>query len=165
MQYHREILFGVLFVIVAFSVATSISRGAKAGEIQLQTITPAGSHSSEKRTATFTGDVRLDLLFPPKDAAQYAGAYVTFEPGARTHWHIHPAGQHIIVVSGIGRTAVWGGSTKEIKPGDVIWCPPGVKHWHGASPTIAMTHLVITGMVDGKSTEWMEEVTDGQYAQ
>jgi 4-carboxymuconolactone decarboxylase len=98
-----------------------------------QMISRAGSQASIKGpTDFFTGDARIDPLFPSNDTAQYSGAYVTFEPGARSAWHLHPAGQHIIVTSGVGRTGVWGGPVEEIKAGDVIWCPPGVKHWHGA---------------------------------
>ncbi|MEH1893217.1 MAG: cupin domain-containing protein [Nostoc sp.] len=87
----------------------------------------------------------------------------TFEAGARSAWHTHPAGQHLVVTAGAGRTAEWGGKVQEIKTGDVIWCPPGVKHWHGASPTTAVTHLAITDTVNNKNVEWMEKVTDAQY--
>lgn len=129
-----------------------------------QTISHADSRASIKGPSTvFTGDARIDPLFPSNETAHYSGAYVTFEPGARSAWHTHPAGQHILVTSGVGRTAVWGGPVEEIKAGDVIWCPPGVKHWHGASPTTAMTHLVVTGMKDGKNVVWMEKVSDEQY--
>ena len=129
-----------------------------------QTISRAGSRASIKGPAqVFTGDARIDPLFPSNETAHYSGAYVTFEPGARSAWHTHPAGQHILVTSGVGRIQEWGGPVVEIKPGDVIWCPPGVKHWHGASPGAAMTHLVITGMKDGKNVVWMEKVRDEQY--
>jgi quercetin dioxygenase-like cupin family protein len=107
--------------------------------------------------------VRVDPLFPANDSAPFSGAYVTFEPGARSAWHIHPAGQHLLVTAGVGRTGEWEGRVDEIKAGDVIWCPPGIKHWHGAAPTTAMTHIAITGRLDGKSVEWMEKVTDEQY--
>nr|WP_244884913.1 carboxymuconolactone decarboxylase family protein [Singulisphaera acidiphila] len=93
-----------------------------------------------------------------------SGAYVTFEPGARSAWHTHPAGQRLVVVSGVGLTQEWGKPVQEIRPGDVVWCPPGVKHWHGAPPTTAMAHLAVTGAVDGKSVEWLEKVTDDQYS-
>lgn len=129
-----------------------------------QTMSRAGTQASIKGPADFfTGDARIDPLFPANDTAHYSGAYVTFEPGARSAWHLHPAGQHIIVTSGVGRTGVWEGDVEEIKAGDVIWCPPGVKHWHGASPTVAMTHIVITGSLDGKNVDWKEKVTDDQY--
>src|SRR5438445_3645579 len=89
--------------------------------------------------------------------------YVTFEPGARSAWHTHPTGQHLIVTAGVGRTQESGCPIEEIKAGDVIWCSPTIKHWHGASPTTAMTHIAITGTVNGKNVEWMEKVTDEQY--
>jgi quercetin dioxygenase-like cupin family protein len=129
-----------------------------------QKIWPSGSQASVKGPAEFfTGDARIDPLFPANETAHYSGAYVTFEPGARSAWHLHPAGQHIIVTSGVGRTGVWEGDVEEIKAGDVIWCPPGVKHWHGAAPDTAMTHMVVTGMLDGKNVEWKEKVTEAQY--
>jgi 4-carboxymuconolactone decarboxylase len=96
-------------------------------------------------------------------AASYSGAYITFEAGARSAWHTHPAGQRLVVTAGVGRTAEWGGRVQEIKAGDVIWCPPGVKHWHGASPTTAMTHLTLAGMVNNINVVWLEKVTDAQY--
>lgn len=137
---------------------------AAEAERKSQTIFRAGSQASAKGPAEyFTGNVRVDPLFPAKDSAQFSGAYVTFEPGTRSAWHIHPAGQHLIVISGIGWTQEWGGPIEEIKPGDVIWCPPKVKHWHGASPTTAMTHMAITGTINGKNVEWLEKVTDDQY--
>lgn len=153
------------------SLSLFISAGAFMGQALAaeaakasQTITRAGSQPSVKGSADyFTGNVRVDPLFPAKDAAPFSGAYVTFEPGARSAWHIHPTGQHLLVTSGVGRTGEWQGKVEEIKAGDVIWCPPKVKHWHGASPTTAMTHIAITGSLDGKSVVWMEKVTDEQY--
>ena len=129
-----------------------------------QTLYRAGSQGSFDGPADFfTGKAHVESLFPANESAHFSGAYVTFEPGARSAWHVHPAGQHIVVTSGVGRTQEWGGPIVEIKAGDVIWCPPGVKHWHGASPSKAMTHLVITGTKNGKSVEWMEKVSDAQY--
>ena len=129
-----------------------------------QTIFRAGSQGSSNGPAEFfTGHVRIDPLFPANDSAHFSGAYVTFEPGARSAWHMHPTGQHLIVTAGVGRTQAWGGPIEEIKAGDVIWCPPQVKHWHGASPTTAMTHIALTGTINGKNVEWMEKVTDEQY--
>lgn len=113
--------------------------------------------------ATFTGRVRVDPLWSASSGITAAGGYVTFEPGARSAWHTHPAGQQLVVVSGVGRTQEWGKPIQELRAGDVVWCPPGVKHWHGASPTVAMTHLTVTGMRDGKNVEWMEKVSDEQY--
>ena len=111
----------------------------------------------------FTGTVRLDPLFRAPDPARAAGASVTFEPGARTAWHVHPLGQTLIVTAGCGRTQRWGGPIETIRPGDVISIAPGEKHWHGASPTTAMTHIAIQERLDGKAVEWMEHVTDEQY--
>lgn len=130
-----------------------------------QIITRSGSQASIKgSSAIFTGNVRVDYLFKDKETAPYSGAYVTFEPGARSFWHIHPVGQHLIVTSGAGWTQEWGKPKVEIKAGDVIWCPPGVKHWHGATATTSMTHIAITGSLDGKNVVWMEHVNDEQYA-
>lgn len=111
----------------------------------------------------FTGQVRVDPLFAASDEIKASAAYVTFEPGARSAWHTHPAGQRLVVVSGVGLTQEWGKPVQQIHPGDVVVCPPGIKHWHGASPEGAMTHLAVTGTVDGKNVTWMEKVTDEQY--
>jgi quercetin dioxygenase-like cupin family protein len=126
-----------------------------------QTVSPAGAQPAVKGPAEyFTGNVRVDPLFVAKDTAPFSGAYVTFDPGARSNWHTHPAGQHLIVTSGVGRTQEWGRPIVEIRAGDVVWCPPGVKHWHGATPTTAMTHIALTGTVGGKNVDWLEKVTD-----
>jgi quercetin dioxygenase-like cupin family protein len=124
----------------------------------------AGSQPSNKGPADyFTGTVRIDPLIQPMAPARAVGACVTFEPGARTAWHTHPLGQSLIVISGFGRAQRWGGPIEEIRPGDVIWFAPGEKHWHGASPTTALTHVAIQEQVDGKAAEWMEHVSNGQY--
>jgi quercetin dioxygenase-like cupin family protein len=129
-----------------------------------QSVSVAGSRPAARGPAEyFTGSVRVDPLFAQKDTAPFSGAYVTFEPGARSAWHTHPAGQHLIVTSGVGRTQESGGPVVEIRAGDVVWCPPGVKHWHGATPTTAMTHIALTGTVGGKSVDWLEKVSDEQY--
>lgn len=111
----------------------------------------------------FTGEVTVDLLFPSNDTAHYSGAYVTFQPGARTAWHYHPAGQHMIVTSGVGLTGTRDGKVLTFQKGDSIWCPPDIDHWHGATPDKAMTHLVITGSLNGENVIWKEKVTDEQY--
>jgi quercetin dioxygenase-like cupin family protein len=110
----------------------------------------------------FTGTVRIDPLFEAKDPARAVGASVTFEPGAQTAWHTHPLGQILIVTAGCGRAQRWDGPIEEIRPGDVVWFRPGEKHWHGAAPTTAMTHIAILEQLDGKSADWMEKVTDEQ---
>ena len=123
-----------------------------------------GSQPSAKGPADwFTGTVRIDPLFQASDPARTAGACVTFEPGARTAWHSHPLGQTLIVTCGVGRVQRWGGPIEEIRPGDVVWFPPGEKHWHGAAPTKAMTHIAIQEAQNGKVVDWMEHVGDEQY--
>ena len=161
----------VTYTAMVLSLSLLVAAGAVAGRAlataannMSQTISRAGSLASITGPAEFfTGHVRIDPLFPANDAAHFSGAYVTFEPGARSAWHTHPTGQHLIVTAGVGRTQAWGGPIEEIKAGDVIWCPPQVKHWHGASPTTAMTHIAITGAINGKNVEWMEKVTGEQY--
>jgi quercetin dioxygenase-like cupin family protein len=111
----------------------------------------------------FTGVVRIDPLFQAPSPARAVGASVTFEPGARTAWHTHPLGQTLIVTAGCGWAQQHGGPVEEIRPGDVIWFPPGAKHWHGAAPTTAMTHVAIQEALNGKTVEWMEKVTDEYY--
>ena len=123
-----------------------------------------GSQPSGKGpTDWFTGTVRIDPLFTAPAPARVAGAAVTFEPGARTAWHTHPLGQTLIVLSGLGRVQLEGGPIEEIHPGDVVWFPPNVRHWHGASPKTAMTHIALQEALDGKMVEWLEQVTDDQY--
>jgi quercetin dioxygenase-like cupin family protein len=124
----------------------------------------AGSQPSAKGpTDWFTGTVRIDPLFQPNDPARTAGASVTFEPGARTAWHTHPLGQTLIVTAGVGWVQREGGQVEEIRPGDVVWFPPGLKHWHGAASTTAMTHIAIQEQLNGKMVEWLEKVADEQY--
>jgi quercetin dioxygenase-like cupin family protein len=124
----------------------------------------AGSQPSGKPpTEYFTGTVRLDPLFKTEVPGRAVGARVTFEPGARTNWHTHPLGQSLIVMSGCGWAQLWGQPVQEIRPGDVITIPAGEKHWHGATPTTAMTHIAIQEAKEGKTADWMEAVTDEQY--
>lgn len=127
-------------------------------------ITRAGTKPSGKGPADyFTGTVRIDPLFNPHDTERVQGGQVTFEPGARTAWHTHPLGQTLIVTSGSGLVQREGGPIEKIAPGDVVWFSPGEKHWHGASPQTAMTHIAIQEVKDGKAVDWMEQVTDAQY--
>jgi quercetin dioxygenase-like cupin family protein len=126
----------------------------------------SGSQPSGKGPAEyFTGTVRIDPLIQANAPARIFAANVTFEPGARTAWHTHPLGQTLIVTAGCGLVQRWGGPIEPIRPGDVVWFPPGEKHWHGATPTTAMTHIAIVEHLDGKSADWMEKVTDEQYQQ
>lgn len=144
-------------------LSAGIANAAETPE-NTQVITKAGTHASVKGSEKFfTGNVRVDRIFNANESAPFTAAYVTFEPGARSFWHTHPTGQHLVVTFGVGRTGTADGKIEEFRAGDVLWCPAGVKHWHGASPTAAMTHIAITGIKDGKSAEWMEEVTDAQY--
>ena len=127
-------------------------------------ITRIGSIPSNKGPEDwFTGTVRIDPLFKADDPARVAGASVTFEPGARTAWHTHPLGQTLIVTSGSGWVQREGGPIEEIHPGDVVWFPPKEKHWHGATPTTAMSHIAIQEGLDGKAVDWLEKVSDEQY--
>jgi quercetin dioxygenase-like cupin family protein len=111
----------------------------------------------------FTGAVRIDPLFKAPRPARASGARVTFEPCTRSAWHTHPLGQSLIVISGCGLVQSWGGPTRVIRPGDVVWCPPGEKHWHGAMPHTAMTHIAIQEELDGKVVDWLEKVSEDQY--
>ena len=132
--------------------------------IETMQITRVGSQPSQKGPEEyFTGSVRIDSRFQGSGPARVGGAIVTFEPGARTAWHTHPLGQTLIVTSGRGWAQVEGGPKEEIRPGDVVWFPPGEKHWHGAAATTAMTHIAIAESLDGKSVDWMEKVSDQQY--
>jgi len=123
-----------------------------------------GSQPSGKGQAEyFTGNVRIDPFSQAPAPARVSVASVTFEPGARTAWHSHPLGQTLIVTAGCGKTQRWDSPLEEIRPGDVVWIPPGEKHWHGAAPTTAMTHISIVEQLEGKSADWMEHVSDEQY--
>jgi len=127
-------------------------------------VSVAGAQSSlDGGQQNFTGRVRIDPLYPANDDISASGAYVTFEPGARSAWHTHPKGQYLVVTAGVGLTQEWGKAVQVIRPGDVVWCPPGVKHWHGAAPNTAMTHLAVTGVLNGNNVNWLERVSDAQY--
>ena len=123
-----------------------------------------GSQAPGKGPAEyFTGTVRVEPLFQAPDPARVAGASVTFEPGARTAWHTHPLGQTLLITAGLGWVQTESGPIEEVRPGDVVWFSPGEKHWHGATPTTAMTHIAVQERLDGKVVEWMEHVSDAQY--
>ena len=155
---------------MALLSAATLSGTATAGDATKeshseQQITRPGSVASlVGPSETFTGQVRVDMLWPATDGVSASGALVTFEPGARSAWHSHPFGQRLVVVTGRGLTQEWGKPIQEIFPGDVVWCPPGVKHWHGASEKTAMSHLAVSGTgQDGTNVNWMEKVSDAQY--
>lgn len=146
------------------AAATPASTAPTRGRKEAMEIKRAGSRPSGKGPAEwFTGTVRIDPLFEAPEPARAAGASVTFEPGARTAWHTHPLGQTLIVTAGCGWAQREGGPVEEIRPGDVVWFAPGEKHWHGATPTTAMTHIAIQEALDGKRVDWMEQVNDEQY--
>jgi quercetin dioxygenase-like cupin family protein len=160
-----------IFTVILLSLALLIldtpfiskSMAADSNEKSM-TITRSSSQISSKGSSEyFTGNVRIDTLFSENESQPYSGAYVTFSPGARTAWHTHPTGQRLVITEGVGYVQVWGGPIEEVREGDVVWFPPGVKHWHGATPTKAMTHMALTGVLNGKNAEWMEKVTDEQY--
>ena len=128
-------------------------------------INKSGSQPAGKGPAqSFSGNVRVDPLIQATPPARLGGAFVTFEPGARTAWHTHPLGQMLIVTSGYGLVQSEGGPIRKIHPGDVVWCPPGEKHWHGATSKTGMTHIAILESLDGKNVDWMQHVTDEEYA-
>jgi 4-carboxymuconolactone decarboxylase len=137
-----------------------------AAELQTIQITRSGAQPSRKAPAEyFTGSVRIDPLFSANDPARSSGASVTLEPGARTAWHTHPLGQILIVTAGVGRVQRWAGPIEEIRQGDVVRIPAGLKHWHGASPNTAMTHIGVSEHLDGKTVDWLEKVSDAQYGE
>jgi quercetin dioxygenase-like cupin family protein len=149
--------------IIAAAVSLALL-GAAPARAQSMEISPNGSRPSAVGAAEhFTGSVIVDPLFGANDHLPSTGGRVTFAPGARSAWHTHPAGQILIVTSGTGWVQEEGGAKREIEPGDVIWTPPGVKHWHGATATNAMSHLAITNVVGGENVDWMEQVGDEQY--
>jgi len=139
--------------------------GAEAAERkEAQQVVRAGSQApSAGPEANFSGQVKVEMLWPSNERIQASGAYVSFDPGARSAWHTHPSGQRLLVTAGTGLVQEWGKPVQEIHAGDTVWCPPGVKHWHGAAPGTRMTHLAVTGMADGKGVEWLEKVSDEQY--
>ncbi len=154
-------------------IATAVLAFAITPVLAQTPTTPAASDISITRSGTqtsragppdnFRGKVKVDPLFQTTPPARGGGSYVTFAPGARSAWHTHPLGQTLVVTAGVGRVQQWGGVGNEIRPGDVVWIPPGQKHWHGAAPDSAMTHIAISESLNGKTVDWMEKVSDGQY--
>jgi len=156
-----------IFIAIGAGQTTPASGPSQTAPVQnSQTIKTARSdslHPNKGSAQYFTGSVQVQELFPAYDPSRTSGGRVTFEPGARSAWHTHPLGQILIVTDGTGWIQQWGGPIEEIRKGDVIWIPAGVKHWHGATPTTAMTHIAIQEALNGKAVEWMERVTDEQY--
>ena len=129
-----------------------------------QTLYKSGSQPSFKGPDEFfSGDVQVEVLFPENESSAFSGACVTFQPAARTAWHLHPGGQHMIVTSGVAITGTRDGKVIEFNEGETVWCPPDIDHWHGATPHAPMTHLVITGSRDGENVTWKEKVSDAEY--
>jgi quercetin dioxygenase-like cupin family protein len=156
---------GVATLAGAGAVAAQSLTKSTAKRTQME-IKRSGSEPSLKASAEyFTGVARIDPLFQAPDPARIGAGSVTFEPGARTAWHTHPLGQTLIITSGLGWVQREGGTIEEVRPGDVVWFPPGEKHWHGATPTTAMTHIAVQEALNGKNVEWMEKVSNEQYRQ
>ena len=154
-----------LCVLAGWASGLAVAEAQQRSVPIVQQIARAGAQPSTVGSSDFfTGRVRVEPLWPADDDIEASGALVTFEPGARSASHTHPKGQRLLVVSGVGLTQEWGKPVQEIRAGDVVACPPNVKHWHGATATAAMTHLAVTGTADGKNVTWMEKVSDEQYA-
>src|SRR5215213_274733 len=165
MQWHEPTLSrrSSLKAMAGLALA-SLGVSPQASAEQHMEITRIGTQASGKGPAEwFTGTVRIDSLFDRTDPARVSGASVTFEPGARTAWHTHPLGQTLIVTSGCGWAQREGGPREEIRPGDVVWIPAGEKHWHGATPTTGMSHIAVQEKLDGKTVDWLEQVSEEQY--
>ena len=152
-----------LFTLCLLLAGVMAASSAYAAPKKQIVISGESRRSSSAPKQHFTGNVRVDPAFETQDPQRVYGSYVTFEPGARTNWHSHPLGQTLLVTFGVGLTQKWGGPVQVIRQGDVVLCPPNVKHWHGAMPNNAMTHLAIGEHLEGSSVTWMESVTDEQY--
>lgn len=151
--------------VTAIALSLGITAASASDTAPVQVTRVGAQPSSAGGEQNFTGSVRVDSRFQATSPARVGGGIVTFEPAARTAWHTHPLGQTLIVTSGVGRVQKWGDAVQEIRPGDVVWIPPGVKHWHGASPTVGMSHVAISESLDGKSVDWLEKVSKEQYGQ
>lgn len=153
-----------LAIVISFWMLAFGAHGQTSKDQGAIRIVRSGSRPSRQGPAeNFTGSARVDSLFQASAPARASASLVTFEPGARTAWHTHPLGQILIVTAGTGRVQRWGDPVQEIRQGDVVWIPPGQKHWHGAAPNSSMAHIAIVELLDGKSVEWMEKVSDAQY--
>jgi quercetin dioxygenase-like cupin family protein len=157
-------LITALATIMAAAASVGLYKATPAGADEAMEISHDESRPATEGSAdTFTGQVGVKPVFNPNTVRTFGAAEVTFTPGARTAWHTHPAGQTLIVTTGTGWIQQWGGQKEALKPGDVIWTPPGVKHWHGATEATTMTHIAIQDSVDGRPVDWLEHVTDEQY--
>jgi 4-carboxymuconolactone decarboxylase len=164
MQAKSTLFKSILFALTGSLTRLGFAADAAGTPPTSQTLYSAGSQQSFKGPEEyFTGEVKVDMLFPGNETTHYSGAYVTFAPGARTAWHMHPAGQHMIVTNGTALTGTRDGKIIEFKEGETVWCPSNIDHWHGATPDASMTHLVITGSRDGENVIWKEKVSDAEY--
>lgn len=160
----RALLANAAAVLTQPSMAHGAPPAADKLKRSIMNIIRTGSQPSTKGSSDyFTGIVRLDMPFKGTAPARVGGATVTFDPGARTNWHTHPLGQTLIVVSGMGWVQTDGGPKEDIRAGDIVWIPPGEKHWHGATATTAMSHIAISEALEGKTVDWMEKVSDAQF--
>lgn len=161
---NKTLFVGAFATLIAIAtMAAEVAQNSAADQVS---VVRSGSQPATNGSPEFfTGQVRVASQFGRDEPSRVTGATVTFEPGAHTAWHTHPLGQTLIVTAGTGRVCQWGGAMQEIKPGDVVWIPPNAKHWHGASPTEAMTHIAIQERLDGKNVTWMEKVTAEQYGE
>lgn len=165
MKYYLATLLTVGLLANTISYAEPVKTTDSANNNQAQIIANINSQPAVQGPEQyFTGKAIINPMFNLDNPAR-AAAYVTFEPGARSAWHTHPKGQLLVVTAGTGLTQEWDGTIHEIKQGDVIWCPPGIKHWHGAAPNSAMTHISLVEELDGKNVNWLEKVSDEQYSQ
>jgi quercetin dioxygenase-like cupin family protein len=163
MMTRRHVIAASGSLVAATAAAAAQTAPAARGNDMMH-ITRAGSQPSRKGLSeNFTGAARVDPVFPVREPGRVSAGHVTFEPGARSAWHTHPLGQTLIITSGLGWVQREGGPIEEVRPGDVVWFPPGLKHWHGASPTTAMTHIAIQETLNGKNVDWLEKVSDEQY--
>lgn len=160
----KSIFLSLSLLTISLFITTSAFAAEPSTSMQTIIVKAGVTPSTKGAAESFTGNVRVDSLFRPNESSQVSGSSVTFEPGARTAWHTHPLGQRLIITSGVGLVQEWGGPIIEVRAGDVVWFPPGVKHWHGAAPKSSMTHIALTGVLSGKSTDWLEKVSDEQYA-
>ena len=160
----KTLLVAVMSIVLAGQRHAQAADGGSAAPEPGLNISRQGSRvPSQGAPENFTGSVKVDSLFAPTESTRASGAYVTFSPGARTAWHTHPLGQNLVVTAGVGRAQRWGGPVEELRPGDVVRIPAGVKHWHGAAPDSSMTHLAVQERQDGKTVDWLEKVSDEQY--
>jgi quercetin dioxygenase-like cupin family protein len=155
---------GFTAMLAARIAAAQMPNGTTSRRNEMMEIIRAGSQASRPGPGEwFTGTVRIDPLFPVREPGRASAGSVTFEPGARTAWHTHPLGQTLIITSGFGWVQREGGPVEEVRPGDIVWFPPGLKHWHGATPNTALTHIAVQETLNGKNVDWLEKVSDEQY--